>query len=566
MLCHGFFLLEADLDRGIVGRRRVRGTDRHGTNALARVAAGHVTADDHPLVRRRCELLLFPFRCQLLNPDNASVNFELLELPLRIHSYKTSFTILALALHNDISDAHHQLFSRCTAQETFPHAHAAMASIKLNVADHLAPEEPMMRLQYEQVRQTFKSAQRLVDQEAKAIPEALKRAARAAGSDDAAASKTLQTLDELIARVGGLQQKLAGLHTEESEYNEGGRQRAAHLGELRRMRDTSDARFEQWSQTRLARMLVEHMARAGYMDAAVGLADAAGVACMVDIDAFALCHDIERSLRDYHSVDEALNWAMDHRISLRKLPNGLGLEVELRLQQFIEMVRAAKLSEDSAELVKAVGFFRTHFLDGPLAKEAELVRRAAALPAFHPTTAVDPYKVSSRRAAGIACMPTHFAQDWYSPHRWSFLATVFVDMHHQCYALPAISPLQTALSYGLSALKTYQCSFDHSEDQAAGRLMQPIPFPPPARTMLALPLCPICSPELNALARESAHAHFNSSHVEPDPIVLPSGRVMGSARLFEASRRLGYPSDMVAHPSDPASPCSIKNLRTVYLA
>lgn len=52
-------------------------------------------------------------------------------------------------------------------------------------------------------------------------------------------------------------------------------------------------------------------------------------------------------------------------------------------------------------------------------------------------------------------------------------------------------------------------------------------------------MCPICSTELNDLARKMPYAHHSKSYVESDPIVLPNGRVYGKQRLIEISTKIG---------------------------
>lgn len=49
-------------------------------------------------------------------------------------------------------------------------------------------------------------------------------------------------------------------------------------------------------------------------------------------------------------------------------------------------------------------------------------------------------------------------------------------------------------------------------------------------------MCPICSTELNELARNVPYAHHTKSYVENDPIVLPNGRIYGRQRLEELQR------------------------------
>ena len=107
------------------------------------------------------------------------------------------------------------------------------------------------------------------------------------------------------------------------------------------------------------------------------------------------------------------------------------LEFELRLQQYIELVREGKLNE-------AVIYARKH-LASSFDTHTEDLHRASALLAYRPH-APGPYK------------------DLYSPSRWTHLAKTFVNTHHTLFSIPHGPLLHVALSAGLSALKTPSCS------------------------------------------------------------------------------------------------------------
>lgn len=62
-------------------------------------------------------------------------------------------------------------------------------------------------------------------------------------------------------------------------------------------------------------------------------------------------------------------------------------------------------------------------------------------------------------------------------------------------------------------------------------------------------VCPICSTELNELARNLPYAHHPKSHVENDPVVLPNRRVYGRDRLLQAQARIGLEVDQVRDPT-----------------
>ena len=78
-------------------------------------------------------------------------------------------------------------------------------------------------------------------------------------------------------------------------------------------------------------------------------------------------------------------------------------------------------------------------------------------------------------------------------------------------------------------------------------------------------LCPICSTELNELARVVPYAHHVRSSVEPDPVVLPNGRIYGRERLLEASLKGGMAAGKVRDPTT-GEEFDENDVRKVYIS
>ena len=70
------------------------------------------------------------------------------------------------------------------------------------------------------------------------------------------------------------------------------------------------------------------------------------------------------------------------------------------------------------------------------------------------------------------------------------------------------------------------------------------------QTLTGSPVCPICSTELNELARNVPYAHHTKSYMEEDPVVLPNGRVFGRERLRVLNEKLGVKKGRVRDPTD----------------
>src|ERR1700761_3503942 len=123
----------------------------------------------------------------------------------------------------------------------------------------------------------------------------------------------------------------------------------------------------------------------------------------------------------------------------------------------------------------------------------------------------------------------------YSRTRYDDLATQFLKTHHELFALPAQPLLHIALSAVLSALTTPAYHSLHA--------LQP-------STLTGAPVCPICSTELNDLARNVPYAHHTKSFMEEDPVVLPNGRVFGRERLRMLNEKLGTRKSKIRDPTD----------------
>jgi macrophage erythroblast attacher len=119
-------------------------------------------------------------------------------------------------------------------------------------------------------------------------------------------------------------------------------------------------------------------------------------------------------------------------------------------------------------------------------------------------------------------------QELYSPSRWTTLANLFMQTHNNLLALPPVPLLHIALSAGLSSLKTPSCHSSHASSSSIS---------PTSSSSITTSVCPICSIELNDLARNVPYAHHTKSHVESDLVLLPNGCVYGRQRLEEHSRK-----------------------------
>jgi macrophage erythroblast attacher len=187
------------------------------------------------------------------------------------------------------------------------------------------------------------------------------------------------------------------------------------------------------------------------------------------------------------------------------------LEFALRFQQYIELVR----SRDQSKLLEAI-LHAKKYLTPWKDQYPEEVSKACGLLAFPPGTPAVQYA------------------ELYSQARWTELANLFTKTHNSLLALPSVPLLHIALSAGLSALKTPSCHSSHGASMSAT-----------SSTAVTTSVCPICSVELNDLARNVPYAHHTKSHVESDLVLLPNLHAYGRSRLEEYSRKAGVEAGMI---------------------
>jgi macrophage erythroblast attacher len=77
-------------------------------------------------------------------------------------------------------------------------------------------------------------------------------------------------------------------------------------------------------------------------------------------------------------------------------------------------------------------------------------------------------------------------------------------------------------------------------------------------------LCPICSAELNDLAKFVPYAHHTKSHVQPDLVMLPSRKARSRQLLLDDASKAGLEPNMVRDPVTQEL-CSTDDLKKVYI-
>ena len=287
------------------------------------------------------------------------------------------------------------------------------------------------------------------------------------------------------------------MHDEDQATHEQTQKRFQHLQELYAMPTLADVKYDDWSRTRLDILMVDYLFRAGLMESATGLAKEKQIAHLVDAKVFLQCQEVADGL-ERRETKQALQWCKANSTAAEKFD----LEFMLRLQEYIELMRDGS----PAKQFEAMQHAQKH-LTPFYERHNDLIMNAAGLLAHGPDTDISPYK------------------ELLSRDRWPELSKLFVKAYYTAYSLPTRPLLHIALTAGLSALKTPACHSAYASSSAN-----------PHSTVSTV--CPICSTELNELARNLPNAHHTKSHVEEEPVVLPNGRIYGRRRLEELQRKL----------------------------
>lgn len=345
--------------------------------------------------------------------------------------------------------------------------------------------------------------------------------------------------------------------------HEHGTRRLQHLQALYQAPSLSSSQYTDWSKVRLQRMLVDYLVRQGRPDTARFLAKKKNIEPLVDLDLFNRCQAIRASLLR-RSTTECLTWCHENKLGARKKevsprsphpvpaphtsdplpPFQIDLEFELRLQQYIELAR----TRDRLKLLEARQHAQTHLFPHS-AEQPWRLHSAAGLLAFPPNTTCEP------------------ARGLYAPARWEFLADLFERTHHALYAVPAAPALRLALTAGLSAVKTPMCHAVRTGSGGGGSAGGSGGREPSAHSgMGSNDVCPVCSAELNGLARDVPYAnHTTSKNMETESVFLPNGRVYGLERLLAIGRKFGVAEGRVRDPTT-GEIFDLAEMRTVFIS
>ncbi|KAK9148328.1 hypothetical protein Scep_007085 [Stephania cephalantha] len=217
---------------------------------------------------------------------------------------------------------------------------------------------------------------------------------------------------------------------------------------------------------------------------------------LVDIDVFHEAKKVIDALQN-REVAPALAWCSENKSRLKKSKSKF--EFQLRLQEFIELVRADNN-------LRAITYARKHLAPWGASHMRELQRVMATL-AFKSNTECAAYKV------------------FFEPQQWIYLVEQFKQEFYRLYGMTLEPLLNIYLQAGLSALKTPFCYEDDctKEDPLSQenfrKLAKPLPFSKQQHSKL---VCYITKELMDT---------------ENPPLVLPNGYVYCTKALEEMAKK-----------------------------
>lgn len=427
-----------------------------------------------------------------------------------------------------------------------------------SIDDILILEQPLLRLPVDELRTQLKTQQRLSEKDFMFCSNIVESKRKNPGESDA--SEVSTTMHSILQRLQQLRDKMVDLGTQAGTLLEYTQARTEYLKLLQSLEPGSEA-FHDWCAIRLDRMVVDYMLRRGAFKSAEQLATQQHIASLVDLPVFEQIRKIEQSLVPdedsgvQSSCSTALAWCSENKVTLRKAKSSL--EIDLRLQEFIEQVR----DRSPASLQSAVQYARKYLLPwmhaGDPAQDPSAVSWTSKSPktghALHLSKAEMPHlQQQAQRAMGLlASGPDSWCYaDLYDPQRWKMLRDAFRAIALRVYDLPSTPLIHIALSAGLSSFKSHSCypkklrdhtasAQDDYGSQASSLFLSEADVSSPSLTAVddRHPDCPIChTAGLGTLAREVPYSHHGNSRLicritgkvmddKNPPMCLPNGRV-----------------------------------------
>ncbi|EEF37316.1 protein MAEA homolog [Ricinus communis] len=367
-----------------------------------------------------------------------------------------------------------------------PASTTATAAISSKLTESLKLEHQFLRVPFEHYKKTIRANHRAVEKEVSSVISGVSDVADL----DVSKHYAVQHLTNLVSKLQGLKRKLEEGSKTENLQAQRCRARLDHLESI----DVEN--LSEWNNTRLKRILVDYMLRMSYYDTGMKLAESSNMMDLVDIDVFQEARRVIDALQN-REVAPALAWCADNKSRLKKSKSKF--EFQLRLQEFIELVRA----ENN---MRAIAYSRKYLAPWGATYMKELQQVMATL-AFKSHTECVKYKVL------------------FEAKQWDYLVDQFKQEFCRLYGMTLEPLLNIYLHAGLSALKTPYCYEDDCTKED--------PLSQESFRKLALPL-PYSKQHHSKLV---CYITKELMDTENPPQVLPNGYVYSAKALEEMAKK-----------------------------
>lgn len=353
--------------------------------------------------------------------------------------------------------------------------------------DIKAMEHPTLKVPYEVLNKRYRVSQKVIDREVSHLNQSLQ---------DLKNSKDLsnvhRALNNVVENLQVVKRKADESMLDEQDAAQVCKRRLDHLKGMFEL-PYNDVAINVWKRKRLDRLLVDHLLRDGYYEAAAKLTEKAGLENLTNMELFMVARRVEASL-EAGDTSKCLAWCHDNKSKLRKLKSTL--EFKLRQQEFIELVKQDKKSD-------AIFHARKYMASNIEDSQRREFERMMALLALPLDTQMEPYRRLLDKS------------------RWDTLIEQFKRDNYNLFQLNSVSVFSVVLQAGLSSLKTPHCYKKSGQRN---------------------PECPLCSPLLNELAKGLPYPHSSQSKLicpisgqalneHNPPMMLPNGHIYGELSL-----------------------------------
>ncbi|CAF1081289.1 unnamed protein product [Didymodactylos carnosus] len=349
-------------------------------------------------------------------------------------------------------------------------------------------EHATIKVPYEHLNKHYRHAQKQIDRDSALLISSVNDLEKKNTFTTTNPEATLECLKFCLEKCMTLKRKARELKDDELECLQNVKRRVDHLKEYDK---SSLSKTEIWRKQRYDRVLVDFLFRTKCYETAIALAKATGVQNLVNSEVYLAAKEIEDSLMN-RDTSKCLAWFNENKTKLKK--NGCTLDFCIRLQEFIEFIKAKQLKE-------AVQHARRHLTQIPDNHISEFEMAMGLLVLRQSNTCY---------------------QSILDEIRWQKLVEQFRVDNLKLHQMGMQSKFIAVLQTGLSALKTPTC-FDKV-------------------TAIKNPNCPVCNQHLKMIAKILPYAHCSVSKLicahnrDPinesnPPLMLPNGYVYGSKAL-----------------------------------